>query len=134
VLVGAASIGLLVYNMSLQSTEKNLREKIVAKNAEITEVSNDRKVIITKILQSDTIRPTLDLKGIIANFRDAASRANVRLKGFQISKDVISTSLIATVGNTVHPDPASTIITMMRNYASVKGDGRFTLEPITSIS
>jgi hypothetical protein len=74
------------------------------------------------------------LKGIVADFRDAASRANVRLKWFSITNDVISTSLTATEPNgTIHPDAVTTIITMMQEYASGRG-GRFALDPITTIS
>jgi hypothetical protein len=85
------SIGFFFYNLVLERSIDTQRETISEIRRNIDEVSRDRKVIITRIESSNTIRPSIDLKGIVADFRDAASRANVRLKGFSIINDVIST-------------------------------------------
>lgn len=46
---------------------------------------------------------------------------------------MISTTLIATSGDSqIHPDPAATIIKMMREYA--RGEKYFSLDPISAIS
>jgi hypothetical protein len=110
-------------------------EQIATKNTEIAEVKKDNNVIITKILASGTVPPTLDLIGLVRSFREAAAQANVRLKGFAIAKDEITTNLIATEGNpNIHPDAASTIVTMIQAYAKKEGVPGFALDPITSIS
>jgi hypothetical protein len=82
---------------------------------------------------SNTLRPSLDLVSLIARFREAASTAWVRLKGFSVDHDTITTSLIATEWDPqIHPDPASTIIRMMREYA--QGQKYFLLDPIVSLA
>lgn len=130
-----ATIGLLIINSSLSQDAENLSREIAQKKWEISEVAKDRNVVVTRILQTHTVQPTLNLRWIIANFRDVAAKANVRLKGFNITNDVITTSLIATEGNpNIHPDPASTIVTMMRAYMAENGDGKFTLDPIRVIN
>jgi hypothetical protein len=115
------SIGFFFYNLALDRSIEAQKNAISETRKNIEEVSRDRKVIITRIEGSNTIRPSIDLKGIVADFYDAASRANVRLNGFNITNDVISTSLTATESNgAIHPDAASTIITMMQEYAQGK--------------
>jgi hypothetical protein len=110
------------------------RESLQEVQRQITEVSTDRKVIIAKIIQSNTIRPSIDVRGIVASFYDAASRANVHLKGFSIKNDVINTTLIAKYPDgTIHPDAASTILKMMREYSS-GAPTAFRLDPIKTIS
>jgi hypothetical protein len=74
------SIGFFFYNLALDRSIEIEKSAISETRKNIEEVSRDRKVIITRIEKSDTIRPSIDLKGIVADFRDAASRANVRLK------------------------------------------------------
>ena len=112
------SIGFSVYNMLLERTIESEKTQIAEIQKNIDEISRDRKVILTKIEKSGTIRPSIDLKGIVADFYTAASASDVRLKGFSIANDVISTSLTATKPDgIVHPDAASTIIKMMREYA-----------------
>lgn len=43
-------------------------------------MGQDRKMLITQIVTSGTIRPSLDLKNIVTQFRIAAAKADV---GFQ---------------------------------------------------
>lgn len=130
-----ASVWLFITNESTIGKAEDLSTKIATKKWEILEVSKERNVVVTKILTANTVPPTLNLRSLIASFRDVAARTNVRFKGFNINRDVITTSLTATEGNpNIHPDPASTIVTMMRAYMTANGDGNFTLDPIRAIS
>ncbi len=96
-------------------------------------MSTDKDIIITRILQSNTIRPSLDINGLIKEFQRVAVASNVRLSGFNVSNDTITTALTATEWDPqVHPDPASTIIKMIREYA--KWQQYFALDPINTIS
>ncbi len=128
------SVGFFFYNIFLDQSIETKKVAISQTRASIEEISRDRKVILTQIEQSGTIRPSIDLKGIVSYFYEAATAANVRLQWFNISYDVITTSLTATEPYGIaHPDPAGTIIEMMRNYARWNG-GKFSLDPISSIS
>jgi hypothetical protein len=134
ILTLAMSIGFFFRNIILTGNIEDEKDAITQVRKQIDEVSQDRNVIITKIVMSNTIRPSIDLKGLESGFRDAAFRANVRLKGFSVTNDVISTTLIATQADGIaHPDPAGTIIKMMREYAAGNGQ-TFALEPITTIA
>lgn len=129
------TLSLLWMNTSLSSEANSIQEAISLKKRDIAEVSKERNVVVTRILRTNTIPPTLNLRSLIASFRDVAARTNVRFKGFSVNRDVITTSLIATEGNpNIHPDPASTIVTMMRAYMTQNGDGKFTLDPIRAIN
>ena len=102
---------------TLDASIETYRSTIAEKKNQIAEISKDRNVILTKIEQSNAIRPSIDLQGIVRDFYDAASRANVRFKGFSITNDVISTTLSSTTPDgIIHPDAAGTIIKMMREY------------------
>lgn len=131
--VVGAYIGLFFYNLSLDNTITDKKDAITHVEKQMSDISKDQDIIIRKILSSNTIRPSIDLRGLISEFRNAATRANVRLKGFSVKNDVISTSLIAIEWDpSLHPDPAATIIKMMREYDT--GRPYFSLEPISSIS
>ncbi len=129
------TLWLLISNWLISSKIESLSQTMALRRGEISEISKDRNVIVMKILNSNTIPPMMNLKWILANFRDVAANSNVRLKWFSIRQNVISTSLIATDWvELIHPDPASTIVSMMRAYNNAQGDGTFTLEPILWIS
>lgn len=96
VLIIGLSLGFFMYNIYIEKGIQDLKIGNSEIRNEIEELSKDRKIILTRIEKTNTIRPSIDLKGIIADFYDAASRANVRLKGFSIVNDTISTSLTAT--------------------------------------
>ncbi len=133
-IVVLALIGLSIYNTYLSRAENSLVSQIQQTQKSIEEVSREKSVIIAKIEASNTVRPSIDLKWLVNDFYDAAARANVRLKGFSIANDVISTSLISTQSDSgIHPDPAGTIIKMMRTYGNT-AQWRFALDPITTIS
>ncbi len=128
------SAGFFFYNILLDQSIGEKKVAISETRTSIDDISRDRKVILTRIEQSWTIRPSIDLKGIVDNFYEAATTANIRLKGFNIVNDVISTTLVSTEPYGIaHPDAAGTIIEMMRKYAGWK-DLKFTLDPITNMS
>ncbi len=131
VLVGI--VWLYASGIYTDSTIKSREDEITQITHDIQGASLDRKVLIAQIINSNTIRPSLDLKTIVSQFRIAAAKAGVGLQGFSIKDDTISTTLTATLGDPqVHPDPASTIINMMREYAT--HTSYFSLEPIVSIT
>ncbi len=131
--IGSAGIVLSLYNLYLDSQIRTQKAEITTLENNINLASIDRKVVVAQILQSNAIRPTLDIGGLITQFRKVAESSNIRLKGFNVANDTISTTLIATHGDLqIHPDPVSTIIRMMRDYSRVQK--YFSLEPIYSIS
>jgi hypothetical protein len=112
---------------------EDAQDAIIQIDRDIQTASADRQILIAQIIWSNAIRPSLDLKNIVAQFRIAAVEAGVGLQGFSIQDDTIATSLVATSPlSEAHPDPASTIIAMMRDYA--KKQSYFSLEPILSIT
>ena len=131
VLVGV--IWLYASQAYINGTLESTKDKIAQIDHDTQGASLDKKILIAQIINSNTIRPSLDLKNIVAEFRLAAAKSSVGLQGFFIKDDTISTTLISTFGDSrIHPDPASTIINMMRDYAA--HSSYFSLEPITSIS
>lgn len=113
-------------NVSLiQSDIQNIEQQIQS-------TSNDSQIIVAKILTENSIRPSIDLKNIIKNFRTVAAVENVWFDGFAIKDDVITTSLTSIAGTSVHPDPVSTIIKMMNDFSL--GKQVFVLKDIRSIS
>lgn len=128
-----ASITLMVVTYSHRFTIEALRGDIESVQSEIDTLSNDRKILIANIIKNNTLRPSLDLGKLITGFNNAAQLSNVRLKWFAVTEDTISTQLIATQGDSwVHPDPAATVIKMIKEYAS--GKMEYSLEPIVSLS
>ena len=92
----AGSLGLYGYDMYLTSEISTQQSLIADTQRQISEIARDRDIIITKIAESNTIRPSLDLRTLITQFKAAADEENVRLKGFSVKNDTITTSLIAT--------------------------------------
>lgn len=132
-LVLAGTIGMGVYGFFLDRSIVEREKDIAMVDTQIQTASADRKIILAQILATNTIRPSIDVAGLVKEFQSAAATANVRLKGFSVVNDTISTTLIATEGDPmIHPDPASTIIKMMREYAL--GQKYFELEPIASLT
>lgn len=131
-IVAIATSGLFVYNYFLGKQIQTTQAKVTEIESQIRTISVDRKVVIANILKTTTIRPTIPVKELIAEFYTAAVKSNVRFKGFSIKNDIISTNLIATVGDPlVHPDPAITIIKMIEEYS--QGKKEFSLDPISSL-
>lgn len=106
-----------------------LQSDITKLESDIQSASTDRDVIVANILNSATIRPSLDLKTFVRSFRLAAAQANVRLQGFSIGNDTITSSLTATRDSNVS-DAVEIIIAMMRNQ---NPNTKLSLMPIYSV-
>lgn len=89
-------IWLYLSGVYTEAVISSTQEDIVQINKEIDTVSLDRKVLITQIIMGNTIRPSLDLKNIVTQFRVAAAKSGVGFQGFSIKDDTIATTLIAT--------------------------------------
>lgn len=128
-----STLALTGYGYYQDTQLSDIKEQISLQDAKIQSGSQDRKVLIANILMTAPIRPSIDIKGLLAQFQKVARESQVRLKGFTVQNDVITTSLIATTSNalTLTQDPAITIITMMEKYA--KEQQEFSLEPINSL-
>jgi hypothetical protein len=111
---------------------QELQTTIAKLDTDIRGASVDRNIVIAKIIEENTLRPSIDLKNMVTQFRTAAVKANVAFDGFSIKDDVISTNLTSTTGNGQHPDPVGTIIAMMNSYAAWGQE--FRLGKITSIT
>ncbi len=74
-IVIGSSIALFFYDQYLTHQISVVTEASQKKDREINEISRDRDIIITKIVMSNTLRPSLDLVSLIARFREAASTA-----------------------------------------------------------
>jgi hypothetical protein len=55
----------------------NLQSTTAKLDSDIAGSSVDRNIVIAKIVQENTLRPSLDLKNIVIQFRLAAIQANV---------------------------------------------------------
>jgi hypothetical protein len=131
VIGGSAAIyGYTLYlNRGIETTKASLSEL----DATITTLSTDRKTVIANIIMNNTVRPSIDLKNLVSAFRLVAAKEQVRLQGFSIKNDVISTSLIATAGDPeIHPDPLSTVVRFMRSMNTIQKN--FSLSPIKAVS
>ncbi len=109
---------------------ENLQSEITKLDEDIRIGSADKDVIVANILSSTNIRPSIDLKSLEKWFRLSAAVAWVRLKGFAVSNDTITSSLIASKWNDPI-DPIETIIAMMRINNPNTG---LQLEPIYSVA
>lgn len=101
------SIGLLIvlfgvtiyFGVVAYIRESNIQatqQAILETQKKIDTIASDRKILIANIIKNNSLRPSLDLGPLLLEFRTAAAKANVRLKGFSIADDTISTTLIAT--------------------------------------
>ena len=121
---------LKTYTYIQESNIVTLQSEIVKLEEEIQSASTDKDLIIANILKWATIRPSLDLKTFVRGFRLAAAQANVRLNGFNISDDTITSSLTATRDTSVS-DAVEIIISMMRIQ---NPNTKLSLQPIYSVS
>ena len=92
VVTGALYVIIAMMDTSIDAT----KSEVAKTRTDIAAASTDRNIVIAKIIQDNTIRPSLDLKNIVTQFRMAAIRANVAFDGFSIKDDTISTQLIST--------------------------------------
>lgn len=117
ILISIISIMLYVLSGFSERSVTKMREEIGQIDTRISDVSKDPSIIIAKIVQDNSIHSSIDLKNIVTYFRSAAIKANVVFNGFSITDDTITTTLTSAVGSSQHPDPISTIIKMMNDYA-----------------
>jgi len=78
VLIGSVLLG--AYNFYLDKKIASTQQELQVLDTQIQTASEDRKVIIAQILSANTIRPSLDINGLVKEFQRAAVVANVRLK------------------------------------------------------
>lgn len=124
----ALYVGIFLTSQSIETTQS----EIARINTDIQKASTDSQIVIAKIIQESGLRPSIDLKNIVTQFRLAAIEANVGFDGFSIKDDTISTQLISTAWTTNHPDAVWTIIAMMNKYAV--WDEVFRLGAINSVT
>ena len=129
-IIAIATIGLFAYGFIQANTLSNIEENIAKLESEIAVGSQDKDVIVANILSNTMIRPAIDLKALVGNFRSAATASHIRLKGFNVANDTISTSLIASADINDTIDPVKKIIDMMRIPNPATG---FSLEPIYTV-
>lgn len=91
------SIGsLYIYGYFQDRKIETTQNEILGIENLIRSASNDKDIIIANILKSTTIRPSIDLKGLVDSFDKTAKWAGVRLQGFSVKDDLLNTTLIAT--------------------------------------
>lgn len=133
VLMILATLGIYLYTLYLSSDTLSIRDKTAVIDRQIVAEKNNRKVMIAHIIDSGTIRPSIDLVGLLGRFRSIATEYGVRFQGFSINNDILSTQVIATNPDQVnHPDPISAIFKLMNTEKFA--DTGFNLEPISSIA
>lgn len=123
-------LGLYGYQFVSASYIETLTSDTRSLDADIATSTKDRDIIIADILASASIRPSIDLKVLVESFRAAARQAGVRLQGFSVRDDIISSTLIASRDVTSMTDPVETIIALMRTGTATAG---LSLEPIRSL-
>ncbi|MBX9809565.1 hypothetical protein K2X92_04220 [Candidatus Gracilibacteria bacterium] len=123
-------ISLYGYTFYQDRTISNIQGQITKLDEDIKIGSADKDVIVANILSSTNIRPSIDLKSLKKGFEQSAAVAGVRLKGFVVNNDILTSSLIATKGSEAI-DPIETIIAMMRIPNQRTG---LSLEPIYSVA
>ena len=123
-------LGLYGYQFVSASYIETLASDTRSLDADIATSTKDRDIIIADILASSSIRPSIDLKALVRAFRVAATQAGVRLQGFSVRDDIISSTLIASRDVTSMTDPVETIIALMRTGTATAG---LSLEPIRSL-
>lgn len=128
----AAVIILFILSWLIQRNTDTITKNIATLDQKIQTISADHNIVIAKIIQDNGIRPSIDLKNIVTQFRVAAIKSNVAFEGFNIKDDIISTTLISTQGTDIHPDAVATIIRMMNEYAH--SNQAFHLGKITNVS
>jgi cell division protein FtsL len=125
-------LSLFLYTKYLNTASLSIRDEIGQIDRKIAAQNADRMILIANILKSNSIRPSVELESLVKKFRDIASENGVRLRGFSVLDDVLSTTVIATTpADTNYPDPISAVFRVMNTSFQGKG---FTLEPITSIA
>jgi hypothetical protein len=125
-----ASAGLFSYQIIRGIELTTLTSAIQDQEARIASGSTDRDVIVAGILSSSTLRPSIQLGRLVSDFRAVASSAHIRLQGFSVADDRISSHLIVTpeIGGA---DPITTIIALMR---ARNADLHLVADPISTVA
>lgn len=127
------SAGIYLYTRYLERDIGTLRDQTALVDRQIETLKKDPTIMIAHIIDSWTIRPSIDLVTLIDRFRSIASEYGVRFQGFSIMNDILSTQVVAINPDRVnHPDPISAIFKLMNTQKFA--DTGFVLEPITAIS
>jgi hypothetical protein len=105
--------GLFIYQYFQTSHIESLNTEITQLDVNIQTAAMDKDIIIANILSSTVLRPSIDLKLLVRSFRLAAATAGVRLSGFSVSNDMITTNL-SVMQESPSIDPVETIIALMR--------------------
>lgn len=97
---------------------------------QITTLKSDKTNTVASLVSDNSI-PSIQLTPLVAQFRNAATKAQVQFQGFNVQNDTISTNLTAINAD---KDAVQKIIAMMKDFAKNGQQGTFALEPILSIS
>lgn len=129
-----SSIGIFFYGKYQDANIDELKKTLTQTQKEVSDLSQDETIKISSILNDTNIRPSVDVAKMVDVFRETALKSRVRFQGFSVKNDIISTTLIATEADgSMHPDPISTIIKMMKS--SLKNNNMdIALSPITAVS
>ncbi len=106
--------GLFISSYLQERNIEKTQNEILEIESLIRSASTDKNIIVANILNSTTIRPSIDLKWLVDSYNKTASWANVRLQGFSVKDDLLSTTLIASQDDGGW-DPVAIIIAMMRS-------------------
>ncbi len=121
-----AIIAFYVFQYMSISSIKNSKVEIAKLDAIIQSWSLDKDVIVYNIMKSTVIKPSMDLKWLVRDFRLTAANSGLRFSWFNISNDILTTKMIATQ-DSLEIDPVETVIQLMRTPDSKTA---FSLEPI----
>ncbi len=126
------TLGMAVFGYFQKWEIVSLTDQIHNLQSSIDEAAKNKDILIAKILDEGNIRPSIDLKKQIGNFKTIATDAQVEFQGFSISNDHIKTTLIATADWLYTIDPVQTVIAMIRSHN--KNTQVLSLQPIRSLS
>ena len=133
ILMVLTTIWVFFYGRYQDANLGKIKDTLTQTQKEINDLSQDEWVKVASILRDTSIRPSLDVAKIVDIFRETAIKSDVRFQGFSVKNDVISTTLIATEADgSIHPDPISTIIKMMKSTLK-SNDIYMTLSPINAV-
>jgi hypothetical protein len=95
-IIALSAVAIFAYTIYLSERTKSVAEEVTTLTTDISTIATDRSILVAEIIKNNTLRPSIDVRSLVTNFRTAALQANVRLNGFSVQNDVISTSLTAT--------------------------------------
>lgn len=138
-IVSMASVAFFGLSFLSQSKISEYQNDIAQLDTHIANAKSNRLIMIANIIENNLIRPSIDLEKLVADFRMAARQSGVRLQGFSIANDILSTEVSSSqsIEGSKHTDAVTTIIQMMRSYnahqATSESTSSFRLEPILEV-